>query len=221
MKRLILCILILTALSVAARAADTLPLVILALGDSITAGAPGFRSPAEAPPAGRGNPQSQYEYWIQQKHPDWKIVNRGIAGQTTANILSRVESELDAVNPRAVILMAGVNDIFRGYAPDQTTDNLTAIANRIHRRNIPVMMLTILPYRGLTPAKFARLQKINTWIRDFSAHAAFGFCDTYAALRDPQDPGQLTGSPDGLHPDVAGYRTMGEAIAAALEAWRV
>src|SRR3989338_6223050 len=82
-----------------ARPAQNPPAVIMALGDSITAGAPAFRSPAEFPPAGSGNPQSQYGYWIEKKHPEWKILNRGISGQTSAQILARLEKELQTFKP--------------------------------------------------------------------------------------------------------------------------
>ena len=54
---------------------------IVALGDSTTAGTPGFRSPVEAPPNGSGNVESQYAYWLMNGHPDWRVLNRGINGQ--------------------------------------------------------------------------------------------------------------------------------------------
>jgi len=43
-------------------------LVVVALGDSTTAGTPGFQSPVEAPPDGRGNVESQYPYWLAAMH---------------------------------------------------------------------------------------------------------------------------------------------------------
>ena len=45
---------------------------IIALGDSTTAGTPGFKSPIEAPPNGAGNVESQYAYWLMKTHPDWR-----------------------------------------------------------------------------------------------------------------------------------------------------
>ena len=44
--------------------------VIVAFGDSTTAGTPGFQSPIEAPPDGAGNVESQFAYWLMQAHPD-------------------------------------------------------------------------------------------------------------------------------------------------------
>ncbi len=193
--------------------------VIMALGDSITAGAPAFRSPAEFPPDGHGNPQSQYGYWIEKKHPEWKLINRGISGQTSAQILARLNQELETFKPEKVILMAGVNDIFQGYPAEVTIQNLQSLYDELSRRGIPVMTLTILPYRGLTPEKFARLQKINQWIKSDAAQKELGFCDTFAVMHAPGNPKELLGTPDGLHPDAASYQIMGVAITAALEQW--
>ena len=53
---------------------------IVGLGDSTTAGTPAFLSPLESPPNGRGNPESQYAYWMNQLHPEWTVLNRGING---------------------------------------------------------------------------------------------------------------------------------------------
>ena len=41
--------------------------LIVALGDSTTAGTPGFRSPVEAPPDGAGDVESQFAYWLMQR----------------------------------------------------------------------------------------------------------------------------------------------------------
>ena len=48
---------------------------VVALGDSTTAGTPGFQSPVEAPPDGAGNVESQFAYWLMQAHPDWRVLN--------------------------------------------------------------------------------------------------------------------------------------------------
>jgi hypothetical protein len=39
-------------------------ITIIALGDSTTAGTPGFKSPLESPPDDSGNIESQYAYWL-------------------------------------------------------------------------------------------------------------------------------------------------------------
>src|SRR6185312_10202215 len=81
------------ALAPAARAAGR-PVIIVALGDSTTAGAPFFMSPLESPPNGKGDPEGQYAYWMMRKHPDWKVINCGIRGQRTDEIRARFDDAL-------------------------------------------------------------------------------------------------------------------------------
>ena len=54
---------------------------IVALGDSTTAGTPLFKSPIEAPPDGRGDERSQFAYWLMQRQPEWRVLNRGVNGE--------------------------------------------------------------------------------------------------------------------------------------------
>ncbi len=195
------------------------PVTLLALGDSITAGTPGFHSPAEVPPDGRGNPESQYAYWIHKKHPEWTVLNRGIPGQVTEDILGRTDNELVQANPGFVILMAGVNDIYRGYPAARASANLQAIILKIQARKIPLMLLTVLPFRGMTPAQIQALSALNQWIQSFARQNNFGFADAFSAMRASDNPLRLASSRDGLHPTVLGYRKLGEVITAALEEW--
>ena len=55
--------------------------LIVALGDSTTAGTPLFKSPIEAPPDGSGDERSQFAYWLMQQQPDWSVLNRGVNGE--------------------------------------------------------------------------------------------------------------------------------------------
>ncbi len=76
---------------------------------------------------------------------------------------------------------------------------------------------TIIPYNTATPDQNARMHDINDWIRS-QARADPGviYVDTRAAVAAPGNPDKLASSPDGLHPDAAGYRKMADAIAPAI-----
>jgi len=209
-------LIVLMGLSPAAQASEK---TILALGDSITAGAPEFRSPAEAPPEGRGNPKSQYAYWIQQKYPAWTVKNRGISRQTTADVLERLDREIQQAQPQMIILMAGVNDIYRGIALETLLANLQAMYEKIQARGIPLMVLTVLPYRDLSPQKAEQLTAVNRWIQSYAEQHQLGFCDTFQVMNSRQRPFSLSTTRDGIHPDSQGYQVLGGAIAAALAEW--
>src|SRR6266571_2847019 len=103
------------------------PLTIVGLGDSTTAGTPGFRSPLEAPPRGDGNPESQYAHWMMRSHPEWTVLNRGINGETSEQIRNRIPRDVLQVRPAYAIILAGVNDIFGDQRPETIERHLAAM----------------------------------------------------------------------------------------------
>jgi lysophospholipase L1-like esterase len=193
--------------------------VIVALGDSTTAGTPLFESPVEAPPRGRGDEHSQYAYWLHQAHPDWDVRNCGVNGERSDQIAARFDRDVTSAQPAAVVIIAGVNDIYQGRSAGAVTAQLRAIYDRAASANIPVVAGSIVPFNTATPAQNAGMHAVNTWI---AAEAARDprvlFADTRRAVAAPDDPDRLAGSPDGLHPDIDGYRRMAEAIGPVLVA---
>lgn len=193
--------------------------IIVALGDSTTAGTPAFRSPLEAPPVGAGDVHSQYAYWLMQAHPDWRVLNRGINGERTDEIASRFDRDVVAAHPRLVIILGGVNDIYQGLPAERVTHELRGMYDRAARAGIPVIALSILPYNSATPRQNSAMHAVNAWIAAEAARDRhLAVVDTRAAVAASDNPDHLAGSPDGLHPDVAGYRRMAEAIAPAITA---
>lgn len=113
---------------------STRHLRVVGLGDSTTAGTPAFRSPLEAPPEGRDNKESQYAYWMTKAHPEWMVLNRGINGQRTDDILARLHRDILEEKPDYVIVLAGVNDIYEGRPLQSIQRNLLEIYEHISRR---------------------------------------------------------------------------------------
>jgi len=192
---------------------------IVALGDSTTAGTPYFQSSIQRPPSGGGNPEAQYMYWIQKKHPNWNFLNRGMPGERIDQIESRFERDVLREKPDVVIVLGGVNDLYQGYSPEWIETHLQNIYERAVQANIRVMMLTVLPYNQSDEGVKTRMKKVNDWIRSFSKEHSLGFADTYAVAEDPAHPGNLSGTPDGLHPDIRTCQKVGEAVARELEDW--
>jgi lysophospholipase L1-like esterase len=188
--------------------------VVVAMGDSTTAGTPGFQSPVEAPPRGRGDETSQYSYWLMKAHPDWDVVNRGVNGERSDQIRERFERDVIAAAPGAVVIIAGVNDVYQGRAVDHVTAQLSAMYAAASRAGIQIVAGSIIPYNTATPDQNIRMRQINDWIR---RQPGVAFVDTRAAVAASNDPDTLFESPDGLHPSAAGYRRMADAIGAVLE----
>jgi lysophospholipase L1-like esterase len=186
---------------------------ICCLGDSTTAGTPLFRSPVEAPPDGDGDERSQFAHWLRMAHPDWIVLNRGVNGERSDQIARRFERHVAAEKPACAVIIAGVNDVYQGRPVDSVLEHLAAMYARARALRIPVVAGSIVPYNTATPAANEAMHRINAWIGG-QARAGSGvlFADTRAAAAAPDNPDRLAGSPDGLHPDIAGYRRMAEAI---------
>lgn len=186
---------------------------IVALGDSTTAGTPGFLSPIEAPPDGRGDVTSQYAYWLMDAHPAWQVLNRGVNGERSDQIRGRFQRDVLDERPDAVVIVAGVNDVYQGRPASHVIEQLAWMYGRAREAGIVAVAGSIVPYNTATPDQNARMREINAWVR---AHAP-RFADTRAAVAAPRDPDLLAESPDGLHPSPDGYRRMAAALLPALE----
>lgn len=122
-----------------------LRLRIVGLGDSTTAGTPEFQSPLEAPPNGKGNFESQYAYWMMKAHPGWVVLNRGIDGQRSDEILARFQRDVVQEAPDYVIVLAGVNDIYQGIPLESIKRNILEMyASAVKAKIVPVAA-TVLP----------------------------------------------------------------------------
>jgi len=188
---------------------------IVALGDSTTAGTPGYLSPIEAPPHGRGDETSQYAYWLMKVHQDWEVLNRGVDGQRTDQIAARFDRDVIAAAPRAVVIIAGVNDIYQGRSVEYVTTELRKMYDRTLRGGIKLVAGSIIPFNTARPEQNERMRVVNEWIRAQS-NASIAFVDTRAAVAAPGKPDLLVSSPDQLHPSVDGYRRMADAIGPVL-----
>ena len=190
---------------------------IVAMGDSTTAGTPAFKSPRESPPDGKGDETSQYAYWLMKAHPDWEVINQGINAQRSDVIAARFEEDVLSKKPAVVVIIAGVNDVYQGRPAQHVKDQLAAMYKRAHDAGIRVVTGTIVPYNTATADQNARMRDINAWIRTQGrADPGVIVVDTRAAVAAPGEPDKLASSPDGLHPDAAGYRKMADAIAPAV-----
>lgn len=188
-------------------------ITVVCLGDSTTAGTPLFKSPIESPPAGEGDERSQFAYWLQRAHPEWQVLNRGVNGERSDEIERRFERDVVAHSPRVVVIIAGVNDVYQGRDAAQVTERLRAMYDLARAAGIGVVAGTIVPYNTATASQNDQMHAVNAWIaeealRDSNVVAV----DTRLAVAAADNPDRLAGSPDGLHPDIEGYRRMAEVL---------
>jgi lysophospholipase L1-like esterase len=189
-------------------------ITIVALGDSTTAGTPGYRSPLESPPTGAGDETSQYAFWLVKLHPEWVVLNRGVNGERSDEIRARFERDVIQNSPTAVVIIAGVNDIYQGQSVEHVTGELHAMYAQARQAGILVVAGSIIPFNTATPDQNARIRQVNDWIH---GQPDVVFVDTRSAVAASGNPDLLFESPDGLHPSPAGYRRMAEAIGPVIQ----
>jgi len=199
--------------------------LIVGMGDSTTAGTPGWKSRIEAPPDGTGDETSQYAWWLMRDEPEWKVLNHGINGERSDQIRARFERDVIAHAPTAVVIIAGVNDVYRGRDAAHVIEQLAGMYSLSLDAKIPVVAGTIVPYNTATDEQNSRMRQINEWIAEWVHMRArdgenVAFADTRGAVAAADDPNRLFDSPDGLHPSADGYRRMAAVIRAAIKQLR-
>ncbi len=170
--------------------------VIAVLGDSLTAGL-GVAAD-EAFPA-------LLEARLRREGYDYRVVNAGVSGDTTAGGLRRVDWVLRA-KPDVVVVALGANDGLRGQSPAAMRDNLAAIIARLQAAGVQVLLAGML-----MPPNYG-----EEYTRQFAAV----FPEVARRARVPLVPFLLDGvaadprllQPDGLHPNAAGYRVIAEKL---------
>jgi lysophospholipase L1-like esterase len=192
--------------------------IVVALGDSTTAGTPFFRSPVEAPPDGAGDASAPYPRALEELRPGWRVLNRGVNGERADEIRARFERDVLPARARFVIVLAGVNDVYQGRDLKSVEADLSWMYARARRAGVEPVAASVLPFTRARPDQSARIRALNAWIEKNAKANGASFCDTHAAAAAPDNPDALSGSPEGLHPDRAGYRAVAKALAACLDA---
>ena len=176
-------------------------LVILALGDSLTAGF-GVEEEESFP--------SLIQVKIDQSNLGYKVVNAGVSGDTTAGGVRRIDW-LMKHKPNIVILALGANDGLRGLSTKEMQTNLETMIRISHENNAKVLL--------------AGMKALPNYGKDYQLK----FESVYADLAKKYDlvylPFLLEGvagvrehtRPDGLHPTESGYKLVADLVWRYLE----
>jgi lysophospholipase L1-like esterase len=142
-------------------------------------------------------------------------LDRGISGQTTPQMLVRFRQDVIDLNPKVVVILAGINDIAGNTGPsslEMIEDNLTSMAQLAKANGIKVVMCSVLPafsfpWRpGIDPVQ--KIIELNKWIKNFADKNNFVYVDYYNAMVDERKGLPENLSKDGVHPNEAGYKIM-------------
>ena len=147
-----------------------------------------------------------------------EVLNRGISGQTTPQMLVRFRQDVVGLKPAVVHILAGTNDLAGNTGPttlEAIEDNLSSMVEIAEANHIRVVLASVLPAldypwrRGLQPAP--RIVALNDWIRAYAKRHKLVYADYYSVLVDPQGGFKSELADDGVHPNRAGYAAMDPA----------
>jgi lysophospholipase L1-like esterase len=165
---------------------------------------------------------------IADSFPGKPYVNRGIGGQTTSQMLVRFRQDVINLQPKAVVILAGTNDIAGNSGPISNEDieaNLADLADLARANKIAVIFSSILPVHNYTPQSqdfyaqrpMARILALNRWLKDYCAANRVVYLDYFSAVVDDKGLLKRDLADDGLHPNKAGYAIMAPLAQKAIE----
>lgn len=181
-----------------------------ALGDSITAGNPGYDpDPARRPFEG-DDPESQYLYWAAQADPRIEFRNHGVGGETTAEIVRRFDDA--AADADVLVVQGGINDVVHGLDVEVAAANLRSLVRRAKELGLGVVVPNVLPWNNGYPDADPKIRRLNELIAALGAEEGVDVLPFYETLEDGDRPGRMREdwTPDGNHPSVSGHRRLGE-----------
>ncbi len=165
--------------------------------------------------------------------PLFQFINRGIGGQTCAQVAGRFEAHIAPLRPDIIVVQVGINDLktiplFPDYVAELVADcqaQIAQIIEQARRIQATVVLTTIFPvgnlplYRRLysSDAVTPAIQDANAQLMALQAPDVI-VLDATALLADAQGGLRDEYRRDTLHLNAAGYVTLNQALADALRA---
>jgi lysophospholipase L1-like esterase len=162
--------------------------------------------------------------------PGKPYIGRGISGQTTPQMLIRFRPDVIDLHPKAVVILAGTNDIAAntGRMTDEEIEgNLASMAELGKASHIKVVLSSILPVSEYhvpaadvpqtTRRPMTRIRAVNEWMKKYAAAEGHVYLDYFPAMIDDRGMLKAEFSADDLHPNAAGYAAMTPLAEAAIQ----
>ena len=161
-------------------------------------------------------------------HPDFfsshNYCGRGIGGQTSAQMLVRFNDDVIDLHPKAVVIMAGTNDVAHNeywVSPERVVDNIVAMCNQAQANGIVPIISSIppcseFPWRKEIENPGQTIVDINKSLKAYADANGIVYLDYHSALTDENLGLPKTLSDDGCHPLPDTYFTMEEMVLEAI-----
>jgi len=152
-----------------------------------------------------------------------QYVDRGISGQTTSEMLVRFRADVINLKPKAVVILAGTNDIAQnnGYISlENAFGNIVSMVELAKANNIKPILCSVMPAyefgwrKGLEPA--GKIIKLNAMIKAYADKNKIVYVDYHSALADERGGLPEKYSNDGVHPTLEAYKIMETIVQKAI-----
>ena len=147
--------------------------------------------------------------------PRMKIANRGISGDTSRGVLIRLQEDVLALQPQAVVLLIGTNDLEEKADPETIAANLKLMLAEFakHDAKMPVVLCQVFPSSAVMKRPSDKIKKVNQlYAAAVKGNAQVTFVETWPLFADPQGDSIATEFPDRLHLNMAGYAKWAAAL---------
>ena len=154
-------------------------------------------------------------------------LNVGVIGLTSSQILRPFDAYVTDLQPKAVHILAGTNDVYPGWQLSDTANNIQTMVQKAKQHHIAVVIGTIPPWgpgalpekADPSPQRFQRIDQLNQWIIQYAAQQGIQVVDYHSLLEAPNGENYIPAlTLDGVHPSPAGYAVMTPHTEQALQA---
>jgi lysophospholipase L1-like esterase len=147
--------------------------------------------------------------------PGVKVRNRGISGDTTRGVLLRLADDVLALDPAAVVLLIGTNDLEEGATPEVIAGNLKLIIAGLERHDprMPIVLCQVFPSSATKKRPADQIEKVNAlYLAAVKGDPQVTYLETWPLFADPNGDAIADEFPDLLHPNEAGYARWAAAL---------
>ena len=156
---------------------------------------------------------------LESHFPGLKVINRGISGDTSRELLFRLKRDVLAYRPSRIVILIGTNDLAEGISPRRIAASISRMADDVRRfgGGVPIILCRVLP-RTKIPGLFPdKIRALNGQIDSLAAKRKHvSVCDAFAPLANEDGSCREDLFTDGLHLNAAGYRTLAAVLKPSL-----
>ena len=156
-------------------------------------------------------------YPLEEFYDNLPVVNSGVSGYKTTDILSRIDSMVAIYNPTKVFLLIGTNDIQNNKSEDEIVNNIKKIIDKIHevRPKTKIYLESLLPVNKSDDSKINHdmvgkrenktIQSINKKLKKYAEEENITFINLYDEFVNDNNEMTLKYTEEGLHLSSLGY----------------